>query len=86
MCDFLPERTTHEKTETNAGRILAFQTRVSTTTQERKRVNSWFSHDVIKIEKRGIINPFQRLVSLVIRTSEYLSFLQIFSLIGFFVL
>lgn len=40
MCDFLPERTTHEKTETNAGRILAFQTRVSTTTQERKRVNN----------------------------------------------
>ena len=28
------------KTETNAGGILAFQTRVGTTTQERKRVNN----------------------------------------------
>jgi len=28
------------KTETDAGGILAFQTRVSTTTQERKRVNN----------------------------------------------
>ena len=40
LCDFLPGRTTHEKTETNAGGILAFQTRVSITKQERKRVNN----------------------------------------------
>lgn len=40
LCDFLPGRTTHEKTETDAGGILAFQTRVSTTKQERKRVNN----------------------------------------------
>ena len=33
-----------------------------------------FSHDVIKIKKQGIINPFEILVSLVIRTSEDLSF------------
>ena len=35
---------------------------------------SWFSHNVIKIKKQGIINPFEILVSLVIRTSEDLSF------------
>ena len=35
---------------------------------------SWFSHDVIKIKKQGIINPFDILVSLVIRASEDLSF------------
>ena len=39
-----------------------------------RRANSWFSHDVIKIKKQGIINPFEILVSLVIRASEDLSF------------
>ena len=35
---------------------------------------SWFSHDVIKIRKQGIINPFEILVPLVTRTSEDLTF------------
>ena len=35
---------------------------------------SLFSYDVIKVKKQGIINPFEILVSLVIKASEDLSF------------
>ena len=59
---------------------------VRSSSESRKFKTTWFLRDVIKIKKQEIINPFETLVQLVIRTAEDLSFLQIFSLIGFFVL
>ena len=59
---------------------------VRSSSESRKFKTTWFLRDVIKIKKQEIINPFETLVQLVIRTAEDLSFLKIFSLIGFFVL
>ena len=59
---------------------------VRSSSESRKFKTTWFLRDVIKIKKQEIINPFETLVQLVIRTAEDLSFLEIFSLIGFFVL
>ena len=56
---------------------------VRSSSESRKFKTTWFLRDVIEIKKQEIINPFETLVQLVIRTAEDF---QIFSLIGVFVL